>query len=1219
MNHPRFDANQFPLEPGLRLLEASAGTGKTFALAHLVLRLLSEGETPLQVEQLLVVTFTEAAAAELRDRITRRLQDALRLLQGADSSDADSPLQDWLNTRKNSDHRKLEGHLLLALERLDRADITTIHGFCRRTLQRQALEAGLGPSVALESQSHERREQLVHDYWHQQVLPLPQTLLAGLQQRGVDPDSLIRILSNLDSDPSLQLDPLPEGVSAERPLPAQLGQLWNERWMNFLSLWQERAESLEQGFATAAVEFKSLGAPYSPYRLKPKSDRLNKVQDWINSLGETIPGYDDLLAQSDLQKYFHPGPFTKMAAPVHGDRVSLPEKALLLACADLVDGPAEALLLHFGHWSRSELKRRRERSGQMSFGQLLEQLDPGPGDDGPGPLLQTVAKRYRAALIDEFQDTDPIQWRILARAFTADPAQHLLVMVGDPKQAIYRFRGGELATYRQAADRAENCFGLYENRRSSEGLLQALNGLMEPGLPRTGLAVPAVQAKADTGRLMLPEGESPLQLLELDPTQLEDMVATFCQQLLQQQLKLTDGPSPRSLVPGDLCLLVSQHSQAEALRAALERRQIPSRLVSKGDVFESIGANALQRFLDALAQPGHNGRQRLLAASPLLSWSAAEIQTADTRRWDHLAAELNLLAERLPRQGLTAVLAQLQGSEGLAQLSIRGRVLADLQQAAELVQEQMHRLGLGAQQAADWLRRQRLQEHREIPDAHLCRSDAAESAIAVVTVHRSKGLEYPVVICPYLWKGSKTIRADTRMIGRRWTPEPGGPPHMDLHLNPHWGRGRLASQQDQQAQAAEAERLAYVACTRARHLLVLGWPGADLAEAGNPLSNWLVDGSRERELPLLRLSLEASGKGAPWQPPPPEGDLAISPVPARSLDSRWGRASYSAWAHSQKSIPPTMQEDGRDTDALGLDQTETGDSPGDFSNQKTENGITWEELGPLADFPRGAGPGEALHRILERINYNQLAGGDLGPCRTVVEQELPRAGLSDALADPLIKGLIQLVQSPLGGPLGSYRLGDLTAGSWLNEMNFDLPLAHTMAKRQVRSSGLARVFQNHPGGVFNTAYANRLSQLEIASRGFLTGSIDLVFQCKERWWVADWKSNWLGQRDQQGTVRQCGPSSYSQEAMVRLMANNHYPLQAHLYVVALHRYLKWRLHDYRPERHLGGYAYVFLRGVPGAINHPGHSANAPTPGVLVDQPSLERVMALDALLQEGQP
>lgn len=184
MNHPRFDANQFPLEPGLRLLEASAGTGKTFALAHLVLRLLSEGETPLQVEQLLVVTFTEAAAAELRDRITRRLQDALRLLQGADSSDADSPLQDWLNTRKNSDHRKLEGHLLLALERLDRADITTIHGFCRRTLQRQALEAGLGPSVALESQSHERREQLVHDYWHQQVLPLPQRLLSGLQQRG---------------------------------------------------------------------------------------------------------------------------------------------------------------------------------------------------------------------------------------------------------------------------------------------------------------------------------------------------------------------------------------------------------------------------------------------------------------------------------------------------------------------------------------------------------------------------------------------------------------------------------------------------------------------------------------------------------------------------------------------------------------------------------------------------------------------------------------------------------------------------------------------------------------------------------------------------------------------------------------------------------------------------------------------------------------------------
>ena len=601
MNHPPFEANRFPLEPGLRLLEASAGTGKTFALAHLVLRLLSEGKHPLEVEQLLVVTFTEAAAAELRDRIARRLQQAVRLLQGGDLGSVDAPLQEWMHLQdaESSHARGLEGRLLLALERLDRADITTIHGFCRRTLQRQALEAGLGPAVDLEQQAHERREQLVHDYWQQQVLPLPPSFLAGLQQHGIHPDGLVKLLAAIDSDPSLRIDALPQDVTIETSLSDQLVDGWPELWGRFLKLWEAKAPLLEEGLAAAAVELKALGASYSPYRLKAKPDRLGKIQAWIDTLKQTVPGYDDVLGQPDLQKYFHPGPFTKVAAPVHGDQVSLPEQELMECIALLVDGPAEQLLLHFSHWGRRELRRRRERSGQISFGQLLERLDPGTSDES-NPLLRAVAQRYRAALIDEFQDTDPIQWRILERAFTADPPQHLLVMVGDPKQAIYRFRGGELATYRFAASQTEQCYGLYENRRSSEPLVQALNALMQPGLQRSELPVRPVEAMADKGELALPDGQSPLQLLNLDPHHLDSQVATFCQQLLQEQWPLRSTQSSRVLEPGDLCLLVSQHSQAEALRSALERHHLPSRLVSKGDVFESLGAAALHRFLDAL-------------------------------------------------------------------------------------------------------------------------------------------------------------------------------------------------------------------------------------------------------------------------------------------------------------------------------------------------------------------------------------------------------------------------------------------------------------------------------------------------------------------------------------------------------------------------------------------------------------------------------------------
>jgi exodeoxyribonuclease V beta subunit len=714
-----------------------------------------------------------------------------------------------------------------------------------------------------------------------------------------------------------------------------------------------------------------------------------------------------------------------------------------------------------------------------------------------------------------------------------------------------------------------------------------------------------VQAKANKGELLLPAGETPLQLLPVEPTELESRIAAWCQGLLERRLVLRQGDQERILQPGDLCLLVGRHSQAESLRAALERRQLPSRLVSRGDVFESLGATALQRLLDALANPGEPGRLRLLAASALLGWSAAELQSSPPERWDQLGGELSGWAQQLPRLGLTGVLAELLGTEGLARLSLRGRALADLQQAAELVQEQMHSQGLSAVAAADWLRNLRLQEERDPPDEHLCRSDAAQSAIAVVTVHRSKGLEYPVVICPYLWKAPAPPKAGSQRLGRRWQPAGKPQPQLDLHLNPHWGRGRAAATQDHNAQLQEAERLAYVACTRAQHLLVLAWPGPDQAEAGNPLSPWL----EERELSALHPidPAELPPLDPPWRPDPDSGVLELGPIPNRSLDSRWGRASYSAWTHAGSALPPQAADEGRDNDALTPSDDSSAEAP-------PPDASTWPALGPLAHVPRGAGPGDALHRMLEQIDFPQLAATPEAS-RPLLLQELERAGLDAELVEPLLQGLHQLVRCPLGGALGACRLADLASGSWLSELNFDLPLAHSDQRRLVRSSGLAAAFEQHPGGRFGAGYGQQLRGLQVASRGFLTGSIDLVFQWQQRWWVADWKSNWLGRKGSQGEVVACGPADYNQTAMAELMARSHYPLQAHLYLVALHRYLSWRLSNYNPAEHLGGYAYVFVRGVPAAVEAP----EAGVPGVLVDTPPLERLFALDALLREGQP
>ncbi|MGB5133759.1 MAG: DNA helicase UvrD, partial [Prochlorococcaceae cyanobacterium] len=442
------------------------------------------------------------------------------------------------------------------------------------------------------------------------------------------------------------------------------------------------------------------------------------------------------------------------------------------------------------------------------------------------------------------------------------------------------------------------------------------------------------------------------------------------------------------------------------------------------------------------------------------------------------------------------------------------------------------------------------------------------------------------------------------------------------------------AQADQAAAAQEAERLAYVAATRARHLLVLGWRD-DERHSASPLAPWLLTDGELRCDPSLPLQVldpqRLPAAGDRWRPPAPEGELQAGPLPRHRLDTGWGRSSYSSWVHGGGSDAPAAREEGRDTGDEGGEvspgEVKPGtDGGGEEGGRRPEG---WERQGPLAGFPRGAGPGEALHRILERLDYGRsaLEPGPLG----LIGHELERAGLAPELAQPLALGLERLRFTPLGGALASFRLVELAAQEQLNEMNFDLPLAvpnrpggpRGAAQRQdppqVRSAALAHCFRAHPQGRFGAGYAARLESLEIASRGFLTGSIDLVFRQGPRWWVLDWKSNWLGERDAAGAPVACGPAHYGEQAMAELMAASHYPLQAHLYLVALHRYLRWRLPGYRPEQNLGGFVYVFLRGMPG----PDPRAEAlaaeggTVPGVLVEQPPLDRLLALDALLREG--
>ena len=1233
-----FLPNAFPLEPGLRLLEASAGTGKTFALAHLSLRLVTEKAIPLR--RLLVVTFTDAAAAELRERIGRRLQQALSGLQDPGWEPPDAVLAEWLaNQRRSSRAGETVMRLLLALEDLDGADITTIHGFCQRSLQRHALEAQRPPGLTLDSEGDTLLEQVVHCYWQGQVLGLPPHLIRGLSSKGMKPKTLRSLLRTLDSDPGLALDALPEELLVDTSLDAVLPELWRQRWHRFTGEWQRRGPALMEALFAQAREWKEAGLEYSPpYVLKPSGSKSCGVVDaFVASHGNQAPPYDQVLGQEMFKTFLHPGTFCKLARKADGigpRPIRLPESPLMEAVGELVDGPAELALLHACHWGRRELARRRQGLGLCSYAELLSGLDPGAEATAPTPLLAAVAGRYSAALIDEFQDTDPIQWRILRLAFGG--GEHLLVMVGDPKQAIYRFRGGDLATYLAARAGAQSCYQMRDNRRSTPELIAALNALFRRGLPRSQLAMPLLEAKATRGG----DGQVPMELLWLGRSTtlpsssevdllLPAQMAAYVAQLLANPPGLLESTGVRALQPDDICFLVGTHTQAEGLRQALQDRGIASRLVSQADVFATPAATALQRLLDALADPADANRLRLLAATPLVGWDAETLLEAPPLHWSALAAKVQQMVQLWPQQGLLGSLGAVLTPVQTASLAKGGRFLADLQQVAELVQQRVHREQLGPHATSRWLRRRRQAELERVPEAEQTHSDKVRQAVSVVTVHRSKGLEYPVVICPYLWLDGGQGQGE----GRRWHPGPDQPPRLDLHRNRSWGVGYLAERDHQEAQEAERERLAYVALTRAMHRLVLAWVPAKNREC-NPLFPWLFvnepvpdveehwpddtpleawrqrleEQIAERRLPLRLLDPPALDLAGVPPSPPKEGAilLATGPVPTGSLYRGWARSSYTSWTHSRASkegpqLPAEAMEEGRDISDPSPEEEALLEAQSPIAEA-----MAWPALGPWADLPRGAGFGECLHRVLEQIDY-----GSALPCpavQAVVIHELRRAGLDECFANPLLAAIEHMLGTPFGGDLGSLRPADLEARGRMNELHFDLSLHH------VRAADLARPFHDHPGGAFGEGYGAALSQLPVNHCGFLTGSIDLVFPTPGtgQWWVLDWKSNWLGRRDSQGQTVFCGPGDYGTDALQTLMASHHYPLQAHLYLVALHRYLTWRLPTYCPEQHLGGYAYVFVRGTPGEVGQ--EVLPGPVPGMFVERPPLERLLALDRAL-----
>jgi exodeoxyribonuclease V beta subunit len=1203
-----------PLEvdpTGLHLIEASAGTGKTHTIGTLLLRLVIE--RGLAIERILVVTFTEAATADLRRRLRQRLRQAFHAL------DDRIPLPAELAALCPPVGReRARTRVWRALLDFDCAPITTIHGFCLAMLQDFAFESGLPFDVETEAEAGGLIEEVVDDFRSEQLHRLEPLIIDYLSEALPKRAALIRLAERVLARPDCQPLPAkverhPDPVGALQAAHRQARALWLAQREEIAALVCDH-EGLHKGWFKPQKRLDSLAE--MERLLAPERAECAQLPAGV---GRLTPAWLAAKCKKGRQPPVHP---------------------FFEACQRLVDAGAAferealastlALIEHL----RREVPRRRLQRNIQSFDDLLQRLDQALAAAGGATLAARIRERCDAALVDEFQDTDRVQVRIFEHLF-GDGALPVF-LVGDPKQSIYGFRGADINAYLEAAGLAAERHTLAVNWRSSPPLLAAIDWLfgraeragqrpfVDPRI-RHQPVEPQLEA-----RNALEPGTAPLQLRFLPradragprgaigrdwiDAHLADWVAGELVRLLNDG-PLLDGAPIR---PGQVAVLVRTNDQAARLQQALQRRRVPAVLSSAGSVFATREAEELSRVLAAAAEPTDSASVRAALATDLLGFDAAALDAMaaadekaaadDRQRWADWQLRFRDWHRCWQQRGFMrlarALLLEAPESEAPPVVRLAGlidgeRRVTNLLHLAELLHGAAAGEHLGPRALLRWFEQKRAGDSRGA-DSEQLRLESDARAVQLVTVHRSKGLQYPVVVCPSLWD----VRRDSGfpLVFDRLDAESGrARSFVDLHKSPLAENVRLARRET----LAEAMRLTYVALTRAEQLCLVLWGGLkDYAYA--PLARLLHLPGAPDDLDALgkaigrlddqqlfadlqALAAESDGTIAATELAPPDGAVwqpeAIRPAALgcaklrRRLQPAWAIHSFSSLKAGQRRGPDVAASPDHDQDV------EPAAPPAVAAAEPEPLTAAAVERIPLADLERGPRMGDCLHALLEQVDF---AAADDGALDGLVARQRRACGLDAVAAAGLRRAVDAVLDTPLDGPAGGLRLRGLPARRCLRELEFLLPAAGVLEPAvwaaDLRTAG---------GPAIPDAYPERLAAMAPQRlEGFLRGFIDLVFVHDDRWFVVDYKSNFLGERF----------ADYRPERLAAAMAEHDYFLQYLLYCVALERILRYRLADFDPERHLGGVYYLFVRGL-----HPDHG---PRWGVFRDRPSPELLQRL---------
>ncbi len=1170
MKPSSFDAATAPLATGVNLIEASAGTGKTFTLVMLALRFIVE--TGLPIERLLVVTFTKAATAELKERIRSRLAEA-RLALRQTGTQADSTLARWL-MRLPVEPALASRRLALALLDIDKARIFTLHGFCQRILHEQALECGQPLGLELTEQLTTLRQACADDFWRQQIYPRSTWEVAALTADYATPEALLA-----------SVDGLPEGI-AVYPTPSGLNAVLSE-----LAATAQRAAahlpSVKKILDTRQQK------TFKPAFYKVLDTQLGQLERWLH--GEALPPPTDAL---------HALTYKGLYDGLNGNRwraqgkqsADVRKRAYLQAMAldaDVFDALAAVrvrlsleLRVCLLATLNTGIKARLQQHNAISFDGLISRVAEVLQGAGGDFLAQTIRQHYGVVFIDEFQDTDSVQWEIFSTLF-ANP-DHRLYLIGDPKQAIYKFRGADIYTYLKAKNQTGQHFTLAQNFRSHPGLVNAVNILFQrenafhlPALAFT----PVLPAKSAHDGYLYRAGQPapPMMLWQLAKSDSTDGYwrpgSHAAEDLIKQAVAneivtlLSDAyalqPGGTALQAKHIAVLVRTNQQAEAYQTALRAVGVASVLNHTQSVLQSPEAGQLYTVLQAVAQPGNLDALKQTLA---LDWFGLDGQAFfqrinDAETWDAQAARFVEYHQTWQKCGLMAMMQEMLENEHinttLAKMALAERRLTNIRHLLELLQQAAITEHLDLKQTLTWFALA-INETSKQPgssEQQQLRLESDADAVQIVTLHRSKGLEYPVVFCPNLWRRNLRLgQGKTAAVCHE-----NGRMVADLGSEAFGRRHQQALAEE----LAEDIRLAYVALTRAQYRCYLVWADARSQEHSNSAAlAWLLGDEFAaggfavqqahwqnlwRQYPdcfgYHLVSTEATALAKHAAPSPPLA-LTVRRL-SRSLQDHWQISSYTALSTLSMADDPQ----------LPTDKSGERDLAGD--------GLAHEDHTP-SWLPRGKASGNLVHELLEKLPFSELANNAI-PAENYLQYGR-RYGLTHI--DPQAMGdLLQtVVTTSLSDSDPSFCLKNLPASACAKELPFYLSLP-ALATSQINAvlSGIPTV----------QALVNKSLQ------GFLTGFIDLVCCHQGYYYAVDYKTH-------------CLPD-YAQSSLTEAMHQHNYGLQYWLYAVVLHRYLQNRLPGYHYQRHFGGIRYLFVRGM---------RRDTAASGVFCDRPDQPRLEAL---------